>query len=263
MKRILVSLLAGALLAGVCVAQSAQSQATVSESQTTNVSTKNAQAASAVQLQAGSTVQAELVKSVDARKNKVGDEVIAKTTHDVKSDGQIVIPRGSKLVGHVTEVKANSKEQVTSELGIAFDHAILKNGAEMPIVLSIQAIGRSRSSASAMEDDTMSTGNAGGTGSSGARHSSGGSVLGNVRSTAGGVVDTAGSAAGAAVNSSAGAAGGGVSSSLSASSRGVIGLPGLRLSTETSNSANASVIRSQGSNVHLDSGTEMILRVNR
>ena len=263
MKRILVSLLAGVALAGVCVAQSAQSQAGASASQSNSVSDKNSQAASTSQLQAGSTVQAELAKPVDARKNKVGDEVIAKTTHDVKSEGRVVIPKGSKLVGHVTEAKAQSKEQATSELGIAFDHAILKNGEELPLTLGIQAIGRSQVAAAAVEDDTMATGSSGAMGSSGARTSGGSGPLGAVRSTAGGVVGGAGSTAGAAVNSTAGSAGGAVSAPLSATSQGVVGMPGLSLAAQTATSGNASVITAQGTNVHLDSGTEMILRVNQ
>jgi hypothetical protein len=284
MKGILVSLFAVAVLTGVGIAQSAQSQASGSASQQTSAATgqsgaqatgnasaaasqagqvsgKNAQAASASQLQAGSTLQAELVKPVDTKKNKVGDEVVAKTTHDVKSEGHVVIPKGSKLIGHVTEVKAHSKEQANSQLGIAFDHAILKNGTEIPLALGIQAIGRSQASAAAMADDTFATGSAGGTGGSGAR-ASGGGVLGGVGSTTGGAVNTVANTAGAAANT-AGSAGGAVSGSLSASSQGVVGLPGLSLSTQTSSSANASVISSQGSNVHLDSGTAMILRVNQ
>jgi hypothetical protein len=284
MKRIFVSLFAAVALAGFCVAQNAQSQASGSMSQETSVSSspsgadasgngstavsqvahashKHAQVAEGSQLHSGSTVQAELVKPVDARKNKVGDEVIAKTTQDVKSEGRVVVPKGSKLVGHVTEVKAHSKEQATSTLGIAFDHTILRNGTEMPLALSIQAIGRSQASVAAMEADTMASG-AGSMGSSTAPASGGGGVLGGVRSTAGGVVNTAGSTAGGVV-SSAGAAGGAVSGSLSANSQGVVGLPGLSLSSQTTSSANASVISSQGSNVHLDGGTEMILRVNQ
>jgi hypothetical protein len=285
MKRILVSLFAAGALAGLCVAQSAQSQASGSTSQEASVSSspvgtqaqagastaasqaaqvsdKHARAAEASHLHSGSTVQAELVKPVDAKKNKVGDEVIAKTTHDVKSEGRVVIPKGSKLVGHVTEVKAHSKEEATSTLGIAFDHAILKNGTKMPLALNIQAIGRGRAGVGATEEDTVASGGAETIGSSAGPASGGGGVLGGVRSTAGGVVNTAGSTVGGAVNS-AGAAGGAVSGSLSASSQGVVGLPGLSLSSQTSTSANASVISSQGSNVHLDSGTEVILRVNQ
>jgi hypothetical protein len=285
MKSILVVFVVAALAVG-CVAQTAQSQASGSASQATsvttsssgaqagantsaaasqsaNVSNKNAQVTGASQLQAGSTVQAELVKPLDARKNKVGDEVIAKATHDVKSGGHVVVPKGSKLIGHVTEVKAHSKEQPTSELGIAFEHALLKDGTRIPLALSIQAIGRSQASMAAMADDSMTTGSAGAMSSSGSSASGGGGgMLGGVRSTTGSVVNTAGQTAGPVVHS-AGAASGDVSGSLSATSHGVIGMPGLSLSSETSTSANASVISSQGSSVHLESGTEMILRVSQ
>jgi hypothetical protein len=61
----------------------------------------------------------------------------------VKLSGSVVIPKGSRLVGHVTEVKARSKDQATSVVGIAFDRAVLKNGTEMSLALGIQAIGRS------------------------------------------------------------------------------------------------------------------------
>jgi len=269
MKRILVSLIAGAVLVGTCLAQSVQSQTSGSASQQTSASAdkSDAQAASAGQLQAGSTVQAELVKPLDAHKNKVGDEVVAKTTHDVKSDGHVIVPKGSKLIGHVTEVKAHSKDQPTSELGIAFDHAVLKNGTEMPLILGIQAIGRSQASAAALEDDSMTGASGGAMGSSSARPSGGGGMLGGVRSTAGGAVNTAGTTTGTPLNT-AGSAGGTVSGSLSSgslssTSHGVVGLPGLSLSPDTSTSTHASVVSSSGGNVHLNSGTEMVLRVSQ
>lgn len=264
MKRILVSVFVATVLVGICVAQSAQSQASGTASQETSASAAQSgeQAASASQLQAGSTVQAELAKSLDARKAKVGDEVVAKTTHDVKSNGHVVIPKGSKLIGHVTEAKAHSSDEATSAVGIAFDRAVLKNGTEMPLAMSIQAIGRSQASAAAMEDNSMTSGNAGAMGSPGAHTSGNGGLIGGVASTAGGAVNTAGSAAGGAVHT-AGTAGGAVAGSLSSTSQGVVGMPGLSLSTDTATSTHASVISSNGSNVHLDSGTEMVLRVNQ
>ena len=272
MKRILIAFVAGVVLAGICLAQSVQSQASGSASQQTAVSAhqSGAQAATAGQLQAGSTVQAELVKPLDAHKNKVGDEVVAKTTHDVKSEGHVIVPKGSRLIGHVTEAKAHSKDQADSELGIAFDRAILKNGTEMPLALGIQAIGRSQANATATEDDAMMTSAGGGAmGSTSVRPTGGGGMVGGVRSTAGGVVNTAGSTAGTAVNTTgtavntAGTAGGAVSGSLSSTSQGVVGLQGLSLSADTSNATHASVVSSSSGNVHLDSGTEMVLRVNQ
>ena len=79
-----------------------------------------------------------------------------------------------------------SKDQATSELKIAFDHAISKNGTEIPLALGIQAIGRSQASAAAMADDLPATSSTGAMGSSGAR-ASGGGMLGGARSTAGSV----------------------------------------------------------------------------
>lgn len=283
MRKTLMLLFTAVITTTICFAQGAQSQAGASgsgqaaaaagqsgaqatgnasaaASQANTVSRGNQETAGTSQLQAGSTVQAQLAKSVDARKNKTGDEVIAKTTSDMKSAGHVVVPRGSKLVGHVTEVKEHSKQEANSTLGIAFDHAILKNGTTVPMMLTIRAIGRAEASAASFQDESMASGSGGGTTSSAPR--SGGGLLGGVRSTAGGAVDTADRAAGAAVNT-AGTATGNVSGGLSASSQGVVGIPGLTLSQQTSSSTNASVISSQGANVHLDSGTQMVLQVSQ
>src|ERR1700726_4144910 len=83
-------------------------------------------------------------------------------------------------------VAKRSKDQATSELEIALDHAILKNGTEIPLALGIQAIGRSQASAAAMADELPATSSTGAMGSSGAR-ASGGEMLGGARSTAGSV----------------------------------------------------------------------------
>src|SRR5260221_1310469 len=190
MKRTVVSFVLAVLLSAVCLAQSsAAMQAGGSASQNTSASAGksgaqanssssaaatsqanasgkhgNAQAASASRLQSGSTVQAELSKPVDVRKNKPGDEVIAKTTQDVKSDGKVVLPKGSKIVGKVTQAQARAKGRDESQLGIAFDHAILKDGSPMPESFAIQAVGSSESAASAAvaDDSAMMAGNAGG-----------------------------------------------------------------------------------------------------
>src|SRR6266478_7174614 len=142
----------------------------------------NAQSASASRLQSGSTVQAELSRPVDVRKNKPGDEVIAKTTQDVKSDGKVVLPKGSKIVGKVTQAQARAKGQDESQLGIAFDHAILKDGTQVPVSFAIQAIGNPQASASAAADDSAAiAGDAGGMArgsGSGATSSHGGLVGG-------------------------------------------------------------------------------------
>jgi hypothetical protein len=210
-------------------------------------------------LQSGSTVQAELTKPVDARKNKPGDEVVAKTTQDVKSNGHVVLPKGSKIVGKVTQAQARSKGQNESQLGMAFDHAILKDGTQVPVAFAIQAVSSSQAAASIADDSAMESMNAG---SMAAASGSGATrgVLGGVTSTAGSVVNTAGSTAGATLHTAT-APGLGANGALTSSTQGVVGMPGTTLSSVASNSTGASsVLSSRNSNVRLDSGTHMVLR---
>jgi hypothetical protein len=296
MNRIMILVFSAVLLAGMCWAQSSGgAQASASASQNTQVSAdksgaqassttdanasqaatasgKNGEVSAANQLAAGSTVQAELTKPVDVRKNKPGDEVVAKTTQDVKSEGHVVIPKGSKIVGRVTQAQARAKGQEESQLGMAFDHAVLKDGTQVPAAFTIQAIGRSESEAAAATaaetDGMMAGGSAGGmTSGGGGAGMQGRGGLGGVTSTAGGVVNNTGSVAGGAVNT-AGNAGagvtGGVTGNLGATSQGVVGMPGMTLSSATSSMAGVgSVISSKESNVRLDSGTRMILGVRK
>lgn len=296
MNRILLSVFTAALFSGVSLAQTAaQAQASGSASESSSVSANqsgaqvqsqtgaqaasqgalstgegnnSAQASSASQLASGSTIHAQLEKPVDARKCKPGDEVVAKTTQNVKSNGETVLPKGSKIIGHVTEAKARAKGQSESALGIAFDHAVLKDGREVPLAASIQAISSSQASSSAdLGNDSLGNGSAmagkstSGMASGGA--SPAGGVLGGsgraVGTTGGVLTNTAGSLGGSATGAVGGAAS--ASGALTSSSHGVVGLKGLSLDSAAANSTQGSVISSTTQNVHLDSGTQMILQV--
>lgn len=90
-------------------------------------------------LENGSILYAELTKTVDAKKAKVGDPVSAVLTADVLSHGKIVVKHDSKLMGHVTEVQPHTKENPESRLGIVFDKAITKAG-EVPFQSLLLAI---------------------------------------------------------------------------------------------------------------------------
>src|ERR1700678_2395681 len=95
----------------------------------------------AVRFSPGTVIRAELAKSVDAKKAKVGDEVLAKTMDDFLSDkNEVLAPRGSQIVAHLVEVSPHQGNS-PSTLGIAFDKIVLKNGTEVPLKASIQAIG--------------------------------------------------------------------------------------------------------------------------
>ena len=91
-------------------------------------------------LASGTFLPVELSKPVDARRSKVNDRIEAKTLTDVLVQGQIVVPRNTKIIGHVTDARARSKTSPDSTVSIAFDRMILKNDE----VLVAMTITRSR-----------------------------------------------------------------------------------------------------------------------
>jgi hypothetical protein len=94
---------------------------------------------SPVRMESGSILYAELTKTIDAKKAKVGDPVLAVLDADVLAHGKVVVRHDSKLLGHVTEVQLHTKATPESRLGIAFDKVITKGG-ELPFQSRLLAI---------------------------------------------------------------------------------------------------------------------------
>ncbi|NDQ57237.1 MAG: TrbI/VirB10 family protein [Acidipila sp.] len=230
-------------------------------------------------LETGTTFDAVLSKSLDARKNKAGDEVVARSEHAVKSDSRIVIPKGAKLIGHVTDAEARGKSQSQSTLGLMFDRAILKNGQEVPLHVVIQAVAAAQSQASpAGGDDNILTpmGGSGATSGSGSGRANVG-LLGGAASTVGSTAGAATQATGSLGSTVGGATNGTLNSAVSATgaggldakglltstSSGVFGLRGTTLTSQASNGTQGSVLVSSDKNVHLESGTRLLLRAEK
>ena len=289
MYRIGISMVVGALFTVGAAAQSqagagaqASGQASVETGQTqaqAGASSRTSAAATAQNGQAnaglanGTAFNAALSSPVDSKKCKPGDAVNARTTEAVKSEGKMVVPKGSKLVGHVTQASARANGETESALGIVFDKAILKNGQEIPLNVAIQALASAQGSASTAGDEmnTMAglngSGTAGGRGALGGVSSVAGGAVGTVTNTAAsaggvasGTVDSAASAGGNVAGASRGAVGGlNAAGQLTSNSQGVFGLNGLNLSAAASHATEGSVITSAGKSVRLDGGTRMLL----
>ncbi len=94
----------------------------------------------------GAELSATLSQSVDARKAKPGDAIMATLTEDVRANGRLLLLRGTMLVGRVTEAQARTRRAdsgdapADSRLGIAFETAVLHDGQEVPINATIQAV---------------------------------------------------------------------------------------------------------------------------
>src|SRR5579872_6698729 len=133
----------------------------------------------------GTTMNAVLTKPVDARHAKPGDQVVAKTTSNTKAADGTTVPKGTKLIGHVTEARTYAKGHSDSALGIAFDQAEMKGGETVPFNASIQALAAAQTVAATDLGEDSGIGAAGGGGVRGG----GGGVLGGTRGAVGGVTN--------------------------------------------------------------------------
>lgn len=123
MKRCLVMIAALGLLAPASIARAQQDQQPAGSEEKSPPP----------QLENGTILYLELSKTVDAKKAKIGDQVTAVLLTNVVSHGKIAIRRDSKIIGHVTQARAQSKENPESYLGIVFDRIRTKHAQEIPI----------------------------------------------------------------------------------------------------------------------------------
>ena len=251
----------------------AQSASSASASGSANASASAGGTSAGVS--SGMTINTELQTTLDARKCHPGQRVVAKTTQDVKEDGHIVLRKGTQLIGHVTEAQAKTKANAESSVGIVFDEAVTKKGEEVPFHATIQALAAAQSmSAASLDNDMMepsgapmgSGGGSMGGGVMGGAGSAVGSAAGTTRGMAGNLPQTANGAVGA-TSATAASAGGNLrglnaAGQLTSASSGVIGMNDINLTSAAANSTQGSVVTSAKHNVHLSSGTQMLLRVN-
>lgn len=207
-----------------------------------------ADSASTAQPSAGSAIPATLDKSVDSKKVKSGDEIVAKTSVGLTSAAGVQIPEGSKVVGHITDAKARSKGDPESTMSFAFEKIILKNGQEIPFHAVAQAIGTGQNPAAAAFPEN------GGPNSQGASNGMKGGASPSVGSGPG---SSGGSPTGASSATPQGVAVQDNSGRLSANATGIVNMKGLNLKSESSQS----ILSSDSKSVKLDSGTQMLLRV--
>ena len=206
----------------------------------------------------GSVIPVELTKTIDAKKAKTGDEVVAKVTQDMKSSaGDVIVAKDTKMVGHVTQAQARTKEQKESEVGITFDKAVNKSG-EMKLPMSIQAI--------IAPVNNTNTNPAGDSGSAPSGPVTGGatatSPMGgrNAPMEGSGPAPSPSAVPNAGTNASSGSS---ARPPINAKTEGVIGLPNVKLEGNAQNAAQGSVVSSEKNNVKLESGTLLLLRVSQ
>lgn len=205
----------------------------------------------------GSVIPVQLTKSIDAKKAKKGDAVVAKVTQDMANNsGTVLVPKDTQIVGHISDAQPRSKEQKESQLVIAFDQVQVKGGEQMKMPMSIQAIiaPPNRDNSQTAEDSP----------SANAPGSPGGSAptVGGARAgTTGGSPPTQNTPNPGVPSDAAGAAAQ-ARPQITGNTQGVVGIPDLQLS-QSSSGMQGSLITSEKKNVKLDDGTLLLLKVNQ
>ncbi|HZH30486.1 MAG TPA: hypothetical protein VEY11_06960 [Pyrinomonadaceae bacterium] len=209
-----------------------------------------------LQIASGTQLAAQLETTLDARKARVGDRVVLRTTETLKSNGQVVAKKGARLIGRVTDVQQRTKSNAESRIGLVFDR--LESGSlATPISATITSIAQAGASARSSNDDFSASSDtrATSTASGGSRSGSGGGgLLGGVTNTAGGVLDTTTRAGGEIVSGTTGAVGGAVGGTLG----------GIRISEATSGTVEGgSTLSLTGNNLRLEKNTTFRLVLNQ
>ena len=210
----------------------------------------------------GSVIPVQLAKTVDAKKAKTGDEVVATVTMDMKTNkGDVLVPKDTKILGHVTEAQPRNKEQKESQLGIAFDHAVVK-GDQMPLPMSIQAV---------IAPQTNNPAPASGSDAGGSPSAAPSASMGGGRSGSMGGSSLQGQPQASSSPQNYPPRGGSADSQpqtnarppITGNTQGVIGMPDVKLEAGAQNTAQGSVMTSEKNNVKIEKGTMLLLRVSQ
>lgn len=205
------------------------------------------------------------MSNIDAHKAKEGDEVEARVTKNVKQHGKVVVRKGDKLVGHVTNVENNLNGKGGSSLGVTFDQLVQGNSTtQLHTVLTSMFAASGREQAE--ESESVGTvpmpapvaAPSGGGGGRGLLGAAGGAVGSTVGSTVG--------AAGSTLGRTGGGVGATTQNTLGANSNLGLATPvrqihiGSSASAESSAGTNSTLSTRHG-DLRLESGTRMQFRV--
>jgi hypothetical protein len=191
-------------------------------------------------------VSAELTKRLDTKSAKQGDEVDARVTDAAKLPDGTELPRGTKLIGKVTDVKAKSKEDKSAHLAFNIDHAVLKDGKQVPVAVVMMSVtGPSQGATDAMMPGAGASPSSAG-GSSGSSNSTGSSAPSTPSAPV--MADSGQSSAGGVLKST--------------EDRVPVGnMPGVMLTGPGNTAGSAGSLDASGDNISLGSGTKLILSV--
>lgn len=215
-------------------------------------------------VRAGTKISAQLESAVDAKTAKPGDEVVARVTQNVKQNGKVVVHKGDRLKGRVTNVRSAANAHEGSQMAVNFDHLVsgestTQLNAVVSAVLSTHGIGSASNDAMPMlEPNSEPMMSGGGRGSGGG----GGGLLGGATAGVGSTVGAVGSTAGNLGSTVGGAA----QTTVSSATRAGLSTPAKMIHIDSGAQADSSAgltsaLSTRQGNLRLESGTRMEFRI--
>jgi len=210
-------------------------------------------------LAVGTVFNAVLGDTLDARKTRAGDPISAEVAEDVSYERATVFPKGTKLAGHVVRVTSGARGKAGSAIFVQFDKATMKDGQEVMLNAGIQAL--AVGTVAPMPSSTDSAKNNGARtlpvdeNAVGAESSNDALVVSTIyerpRTTLRTPLAPAPAAEGEFTSDGL----------FSPESKGAFGRPDLKIYTPTSEGSHGTVLLSARKNLHLESGTHLLLVV--
>lgn len=200
-----------------------------------------------------SNVIAVLTKTVEAKTATAGDEIILRAISDVIVNGAVVIPKGTKLIGQISEVAIKSKEQPQTLLAFVVDKAVKKDGVQIQLQAIVVAVAAPQKDSSLATDPTY-----------GMMHSNEPTMVGSGPRTASstGALPANSKAGSNAVVATANIKGSmDEPSELNEDSQGAIGYEGISITWRLLAPPPVTVIATKGKGLKLEAGTQMLLRM--
>ena len=187
-----------------------------------------APSADPLKMVSGTAFLAKLVTPIAVSKAKDDDLVEAETTQDVKQGHDVLLKKGSTLIGHVQSVQPPTADSPQVHVVIAFDRVKPKNGEGLQCNLVIQAL------APESDIESRSLAEETGTGLQGATRTAG--VSGHSGATRGNV------------------------NRLTLASTGVIDMQGLLLGERITEGKHYTVLASSLKDAALKKGTQLVMK---
>ena len=105
-----------------------------------NSQTRDAAKLPALKIPRDTVLMTKLNTDLDLGQSKAGDEVQAETTEDVREGKEVLLKKGSIIVGHISFVEPAAPRQPDNMVGIQFDRVTPKSGPEQSLHVIVPAL---------------------------------------------------------------------------------------------------------------------------